>query len=414
MKALLVHPFGPPFARHALLALCAASDRCDVATTFAYLPGGRLARMIQSFPTPLRRKLSLELGRRSWLDGFQGSVYSRPLRELCRVSIMRSGLCRMFGLRQQSLADWVAKDVDEHIAALITEHGYSLVYGYEDGAAATFRSAKERGAARLYDLPIMHFAESCRIQREEADRFPELRSALAAAEEPEWKLERKRQELELADRVIVASSVTRCSLERAGYPPERVTVIPYGIEAQEDIPSRGDERTFHVLFVGRVGPRKGVHYLLRAWNELALPHAKLTLVGVNEFPAGWLERNIGRAVYHPAVSRTSLDEFYRTANLLVLPSLVEGFGLVLLEAMSRGIPVLATDHTAAPDLVTEGREGFVVRIRDVSALQEKLLWAYDHRRELCDMGACAAERAKMFSWERYRERLVQTIRSVRP
>ncbi|MHC5731280.1 MAG: glycosyltransferase family 4 protein, partial [Nostoc sp.] len=123
------------------------------------------------------------------------------------------------------------------------------------------------------------------------------------------------------------------------------------------------DRTFRALFVGRVGVRKGVHYLIKAWEELQLPQAELMLVGVNEFPETWLSQLPEGVNYIPSVPHTTLNQYYSNANVFVFPSLVEGFGLVLLEAMACGIPVITTTHTAGPDIITDGTEGFIVPIR---------------------------------------------------
>lgn len=410
MRTLLTHAFGTPFSSQALHSLSDVSTSCDVTTAFAYLPESVWARSLRILPPVLRRTVEAELNRRSWLTGFRGNVRCHPARELCRVAFVRSGLQRVFHAPLQPLTDWVVRGLDEVVAKEVS-HGpdYSLIYGYEDGSASTFCVGKERGAVCLYDLPILHYAESARIQREELELFPEFGGALAAANEPSWKLERKQRELELADHVVVASSVTRASLEKCGYPSEKISVVPYGIESGAPRSPRTG-RTFRVVFVGRVGPRKGVHYLLRAWSELRLADAELLLIGIDEFPNGWLARNKGNAVHYRSVPRAELAEFYRSADLLVLPSLVEGFGLVLLEAMAYGVPILATDHTAAPDIISDGVEGFIVRVRDVEALKTKLVWCYEHRTELREMGDRARSRSEQFSWKRYREQLASTVR----
>ncbi|WP_373529672.1 glycosyltransferase family 4 protein [Nostoc sp.] len=253
---------------------------------------------------------------------------------------------------------------------------------------------------------------SCDIQAEEAERFPELAPALQAVQEPVWKIERKEQELQLADHIFVASSITQKSLLNVGVELEKISVIPYGAPIDYFHPQPKTDKLFRALFVGCVAPRKGVHYLLQAWKELQLADAELLLVGSNSFPEGWLERYKDIFHYVPSVPHASLNQYYSAGNVLVFPSLVEGFGLVLLEAMACGIPVITTPNTAGPDILTDGVEGFVVPIRNVEALKEKLEWCYCHPQELAEMGRAARLKAEQLTWGLYRQRLASQVKDI--
>ncbi|WLT38832.1 glycosyltransferase family 4 protein [Synechocystis sp. B12] len=158
---------------------------------------------------------------------------------------------------------------------------------------------------------------------------------------------------------------------REGIAPEKISIIPYGAPIEYFQPAPKPDRTFRALFVGQVGARKGVHYLLQAWKKLRLPQAELMLVGFNNFPQHWLDHLPSTVRYIPSVPHPQLNQYYSSANVFVFPSLVEGFGLVLTEAMACGIPIIATPNTAGPDIITNGVEGFIIPIRDPEALQEK-------------------------------------------
>ena len=99
-------------------------------------------------------------------------------------------------------------------------------------------------------------------------------------------------------------------------------------------------------------------------------------------------------------------------DVLVLPSLNEGFGLVLAEAMAQGLTVIATSHTAGPDLFTDGIEGFLVPIRSAEALVEKLFCLDRERDRLQSMQEAAYQRAMSNSWKNYRQRLTELAREV--
>ena len=99
-------------------------------------------------------------------------------------------------------------------------------------------------------------------------------------------------------------------------------------------------------------------------------------------------------------------------DVLVFPSLFEGFGLVILEAMAQGLPVIATSHTAGPDLIEEGVDGFIVPIRSADAIAERLLLLARDRDRLSAMQQAAQGKARLHTWENYRGRVVQVAQEV--
>ena len=99
-----------------------------------------------------------------------------------------------------------------------------------------------------------------------------------------------------------------------------------------------------------------------------------------------------------------MNEFHKN-DVLIFPSLVEGFGQVILEAMSSGLPVICTPNTAGRDLFLTGDEGIIVPIRSVDALVQKIEWCMANKSELSEMGRIALETAKSFTWEKFRKEI---------
>lgn len=407
----LIHPTGNPNSREAALALGEANLLHEVITTIAYNPKGFASRYLELLPGQISNRIVPELGRRTWIAPNEVRIRTHPWREAVRVVLVKTGLSRPLGFSNQGPIDWVYASLDRHVAKHHL-HGLDAVYAYEDGAAATFQAAKERSILCLYELPIVFYRMSRDIQTQEAERFPELASALQAIQEPASKIERKVQEIKLADHIFVPSAFVQRSLLDAGIEQEKISIIPYGAPIDYFHPQPKTDQRFRFLFVGRVGPRKGVHYLLQAWQKLQFPDAELLLVGMNEFPESWLSRYADLCHYVPSVPHTSLNQYYSAANVLVLPSLVEGFPLVLLEAMACGIPVITTPNAGGSDIITNGVEGFIVPIRDVEALKEKLEWCYCHLPDLAEMGRAARRKAEQFTWDLYRQRLVRRVQEL--
>jgi glycosyltransferase involved in cell wall biosynthesis len=112
------------------------------------------------------------------------------------------------------------------------------------------------------------------------------------------------------------------------------------------------------------------------------------------------------------VPHATLNDHYTSASVFVLPSLVEGLPLVLLEAMSCGIPIITTKNAGGLDLITDGVEGFVLDARDTEALKEKILWCYQNPQALAEMGRAARLRAEQLTWLRYRRTLINALKGT--
>jgi glycosyltransferase involved in cell wall biosynthesis len=114
----------------------------------------------------------------------------------------------------------------------------------------------------------------------------------------------------------------------------------------------------------------------------------------------------------PSLPREKILEEMRRHDVLVFPSLFEGFGLVVTEALSQGLPVITTSHTCGPDVLTDGREGYLVPVRDPNAIADRLESLAGNRSLLSDMSAAALEKARELSWSGYRNRLAGMVRRV--
>lgn len=404
----LIHPTGNPNSRNCAIALSEAGLLNEVITTIAYNPTGSLSSYLNLLPEKIRVLLTQELGRRTWTPPSGVLMQTHPWQEILRLILVKTNFYRRLGFTYQGLVDRVYASLDYHVA-LHHLQNLDAVYAYEDGAAMTFQAAKEQGILCLYDLPIAFYRTSRKLLMQEAEYFPELAPALQAIREPSWKLERKEQEIQLADHIFVPSSFVQHSLLEAGVKSEKITVIPFGAPIDYFQPQPKQEQGFRAIFVGRVGPIKGVHYLLQAWQELNFPEAELLLVGMNEFSQGWLDSYTDKIRYISSLPHALLNQYYSSANVLVLPSLVEGLALVQLEAMACGIPIITTYNAGGSDIVTDGVEGFIIPIRDTEALKEKLEWCYLHPLELAEMGRAARRKAEQLTWDLYRQKLVHQV-----
>ena len=407
----LVKASANSYSLNAALALSEYKILQEVVTTLAFNPKSNFAKLLNILPQKLGSNLRGELSRRTWLLSDSGCICQHNFKEIVRVIAYRYFNHLLNASLKESLINWVYTSLDSH-AAQAHLNNLDGVYGYEDEALHIFLTAKQQGTLCFYDLPIPFHQMSRDIQAEEAERFPELSGSMQAVKEPAWKVERKHQEVQLADHIFVASSMTQRSLLDIDIPLDKISVIPYGAPIDYFKPQPKLDNVFRVMFAGRSSPRKGVHYLLQAWKQLSFPDADLVLVGDNLMPSEWFSQYEDICHQVPSVPHFKLNSYYSSSSVLVFPSLVEGFGLVLTEAMACGIPIITTPNTAGPDIITDGVEGFIIPIRDVEALKEKLEWCYQHPHELSEMGKAARKKAEQLTWERYRYELSSKVISL--
>ena len=290
---------------------------------------------------------------------------------------------------------------------------FKAVYASEDVALQSFSIAKQKGLKCIYDLPIGHWRVFHEIMKEERERHPEWSQTLFFRPDSPEKLDQKDRELELADTIIVASSFTENTL--SAYPHKLTAPVvrfPYGAPPISG-PRHATPRTqpLRVLFVGGLGQRKGISYLLDAVDQLQCPHT-LTLLGRPISAAPPLDRALRRHHWIPTAPHAEVLRIMREHDVLVFPSLFEGFGLVLLEAMSQGMVVVTTKNTAGPDVLSDGKDGVLVPLRSVTAIVEVLTRLEEDRNLLASMSQAAQEKAQAYSWCRYEEHIVLTMQQL--
>jgi starch synthase len=290
------------------------------------------------------------------------------------------------------------------------ERDLDAVYAYEDGAKWTFTAARRRDALNVYELPLGYYRG---VERELTRAGYERPAATASngEHEPLWKQRRKNAELELADLIVVPCEWALKSLQLSkALGQKRTLKIPYGTPADETM-ARKSRPTgpFTVLFAGQVGLRKGAPHLLEAWKRLKLKDARLWLAGGMKLGRDYLVEVATDFEYLGSLPRVRLLELMRQVDLFVFPSLAEGFGLVIGEAMAAGVPVLTTLNTGGPELISDGSEGWCVPAHDVESLVERIQWAAQHRDELFEMGMRARLRAERWTWADYRRKLIEEL-----
>lgn len=214
-----------------------------------------------------------------------------------------------------------------------------------------------------------------------------------------FELEKMRREYDLADWVMVPSQFTKSTFPDSQQ--DKIFVLPPGVDTGKFKPNgltSGHEK-FTVLFVGGNWVRKGLIYLLRAWDRLDLPNSELRVVGC--IPQDYFNSKVTGL---GNISNEQLVKEYRNCDVFCLPSVDEGFGMVVLEALSCGKPVIITENVGAKDFVKQGYNGEIVKPRDIDGLAEAIRKMRDHPFKIT--------RLPEWTWDRYGEKLIEFYKGL--
>lgn len=291
----------------------------------------------------------------------------------------------------------------------------SVFHAWSGLCLASLPVAKRQGAITLVESAARHPRHWHDAGIDECRHFginPRERSTLL----PEKLIRRIEREYELCDRIIVPSTLAHRSHAEFGLGEKTVVVAP-GVDTEFFCPKSMPkaDSIFRACFVGRVEPAKGVGYLLQAWNRLALPNSELLLVGeIKPEMNSLLRMYVNSTVKLTGiVTPRRLVDLYRDSDVFVFPSVNEGLAQVLLEAMSSGLPVIASNYSGADDLITQGKEGIIVPVRNVDRLIEAVSWCYRHRDETLAMGRAARVKVEnQFTLEHYNQRQIDLYKSL--
>ena len=292
-------------------------------------------------------------------------------------------------------------------------------------------------AAALSDLwagtPIVHMFHTLgemknRIARSEAER------------EGEYRINGEKQVLGRVNRITVATLAELTQL-RFLYKadPNKMVVIPPGVDVGHFYPIPSDEAKTYIgikpddrmiLFVGRIEPLKGVDTLLQAMACLQLKEAQrpvhLAIIG-GDPTASPEQMTVEMARLQKLCEVLGLDQsvvflgkrdqdklpyYYSAAEVLVMPSHYESFGMVALEAMACGTPVIASEVGGLAYLVRDGETGFTIPAEEPDALCEKLTWLLNDSELHQKMSRQAAEYAQDYAWEKIAKQIVNVYEGL--
>jgi len=353
--------------------------------------------------------------RRTLID-FEGRQV--PLQMRWKTEMARIALENLPGGRRAGhlLWEWHEHQLAREAANLLRRGKFTRYLGLEHGALEALRVCKRLG------IP------SCLVFTSPHHSFLETWSKIA---DPGWRpgghlgrdgdqLMRRchlrvEEEIALADLIRTNSDLTSRSLIAAGVDAKKVESVPLGADLRGMGPFRPMRPDAKLRFMvsGQVSLRKGSLILLEAWKKLKPRQAEIHFYGGVHLPKEKLGQLPEGVFLHGNADPEQVREAYAQSQVLVFPTLCDGFGMVVPEAMVQGCAVLTTRNAGAADWIEEGKNGWVVEAGSVEAMVAGLEKVLASRKGLDEMRSQAQKTARQNSWDRFREDLRATFRRHR-
>lgn len=320
----------------------------------------------------------------------------------------------------------IIHEVFDISASFCLKKGMNIVIG----GPRVCRKAKKFGAVTIAERGSSHILYQNKILKEEYGRYGvKIRPFML----PHPKIiEDELRMYKEVDYISIPSTFVKRTFLEYGFPESKFIQVPYGVglSSFKQIPKIDD--VFRVIFAGGMALRKGVHYLLQAFSELNLPNSELLLIGsINEeikpffkkfgvcCDAAVTIKNLSMNLNKPKINyighvpQKELFKYYSQGSVFVIMSIEEGLAMVQPQAMACGLPVICTTNTGGEDIVRDGIDGFVIPIRNIEQLKEKLIYLYKNSEILRKMSQSAKERVLTgFTWDDYGDKMIGAYKKI--
>ena len=277
-------------------------------------------------------------------------------------------------------------------------YAYDTFHCWNSQTTGSLENAKKQGVLTVLDRASSHILTQTEILQDQYDRH-------GIRFDPTYPhvIERCLREYDLTDILVTPSPFAYNSFAEQGFDMSKVLFNPFGVDLDAFTPRESLPKDFTVIFVGQIGIRKGIPALLKAWDLLSIPGAKLYLVGTEE--------QVAEPILRPYLNREDIvftgflknvGRVISSSSVFVFPSCEEGSALVTYEAMACGVPLVVTENSGS--LVKDGVSGFVIPPNDPEAIAQCLERLYKDPDFNHQMGTAARQGVEQYPWDAYGER----------
>ncbi len=310
------------------------------------------------------------------------------------VSHIRFAVARKASLKLENIAgpkvgspvhNMVYSRWSSAVARVVRRSNAKAIYGLSGYMKEVLASGAAGGRPTIVDHGSLHIETERRVLTEECAQFG---FSEFGNWQYDWLVQRMRAEFSEANHVVCCSELARHTMIQHGVAADKIAVHKLGVNLNDFSrkPARArSQAPMRLLFVGAMTPLKGLHYLLEAFSRLG-GDIELWLVGVlptdpvlKKMLADCSQKTNRVKVIGP-VAQVDLNALYHQCDLFVLPSLSDGWGMVVSQALACGLPAIVSDMTGAKELIRSGENGYIVKSRDVDDLAEKITLSLENCR----------------------------------
>lgn len=405
MRIAVSSPSIAPHVRQSVMAYYESGYLERLFTTFIEHPDYKVSMFLNNF-----KPMQTETVRRAFHELPIQKFRTRPFQELIRTAAAR----KMNRAIADQIWEWSELGFDRWVARKLDSKEMDVVHTYEHAALVTLQKAQALNLFTVYEQPSQHHAFFSIIARQQIALYPELKgvsSELLINEKAERRNNRRDEELKLASLILCNSTFTKRTLIAGGADPKKIRVIPLAFPPVKPKHYDPEPGPCIFLYAGNQSLRKASHILYMAWRKCNFTEeeATLWLIGKMLLPEQ-LRRDLpGKVMIKENIPHTEMMQLYTHADVFVLPTLADGFGMVVTEAMSQGVPVIASENSCGPDIIEHGKNGWIVPAGEVDALAIQMRWCVDNRDKVTAFGKAASKKALSWQWPQYRQKLSETI-----
>jgi glycosyltransferase involved in cell wall biosynthesis len=356
---------------------------------------GFLHRLIQGYPKKYTRK---------WLlpdDKVTTCLFNGVLMRLVNAlppffqSLFMEFCHENFGSR---LANSIPKDVD-------------IFIGLSSFSLEAIKQAKKMGIISIVDHGSLHLEYENKLMKIELAKLGlDYQGRIAE----KWIIDRENLEFKLADFIMVLSQKAKETLTDRGISPQKIFVNSCGVDISKFKPMpAASKNKFRIVYCGSITPRKGLHHLLQAYHEMSLPNSELLIIGnitdLEYFEK--LKKYQSKSInFNGPCPQNDLPRLYAKGSIFILPSIADGFGMVVTQALACGLPAIISSNVGAKDIITEGVNGYVIAPGDIQAMKKRIMGLYSDEKLLKNMSLSALETSVTnMTWDAYGDRLGQFL-----
>ncbi len=351
---------------------------------------GHDVRLLTNYPGWAVEKFGFpkEKTESSWIHGILSRL-DAWLENKIGISCAEPFLHRLFG----QWAAWTLK-----------KEQWDVIHSWSGVSEEILRECQNNAKIIMIMRGSAHIDVQDHILKEEAQR-----TGAAVSCPSRWMIERERREYALAQKIIVLSTFARESFIRQGISGQKLQTLLSGADLSRFCPDGCviDRRCSRILsghplnvcYAGNISLQKGMADLVCMVRQLGKTPMQFSLAGQVSHDAVKLMKSItGKIQLAGKLPQSELPAWYEQADLFLFPTLHDGYPVVLAQAQAAGLPILTTTNCSGPDIVLEGKTGWVFPIRNPDAFVERLKWCDAHRNELAEMVRVTYESFKPRDW----------------